>query len=206
MFVVAVVLARRIGSPRAGAFVSVGVGAWLVFTAMLALRGTFREWEAMPPRLVLVLVPSLLMMAVLAFVTRGVHRVPPAWLIAPQAFRLLIEIVLTMLYTAGLLPELMTFHGRNFDIFIGLTAIPVALLARRMPRLAIVWNVVGIALLVNVMTHGLLSAPTPLRVFMTEPANTFVGYFPFIWIATFLIPFAMLLHILSIKQLRKISQ
>ncbi|MCX6020617.1 MAG: hypothetical protein NTZ05_02600, partial [Chloroflexi bacterium] len=87
----------------------------------------------------------------------------------------------------------------------GLTA-PLAayliLTRRALPRwTAVVWNVFGMLLLFNIVIRALLSAPTPFRVFFEEPSNTIVGTLPFIWLPAFVVPFALLMHVLSLRQL-----
>ena len=97
----------------------------------------------------------------------------------------------------------MTFEGRNFDILSGLSAIVVAVLITKnkiSPPLVIAWNFAGLALLVNIVTIAILSMPTPLRVFMNEPANTIVTKFPVVWLPALLVPLAYGLHFLSLRQ------
>ena len=80
----------------------------------------------------------------------------------------------------------MTFTGRNVDILVGLTAPIVAyfcFVRRTWPaRVAWWWNWAGVLVLLNVVVHAQLSAPTRFRVFATEPATTFIGDLPYIWL------------------------
>jgi hypothetical protein len=112
-----------------------------------------------------------------------------------------------MLYKAGMAPVQMTFDGRNLDILTGLTAPMVAYLyikangkawARAM---AIIWNIAGLGLLINIISIAMLSTPSPIRQFMNEPANTFIADVPYIWLPGFVVTFAYYLHALSLKQL-----
>lgn len=110
----------------------------------------------------------------------------------------------TLIPPGGLLPTLMTFHGANFDIAIGLSAPVVAwLLAtkRLAPRWAIAWNIAGILMLANVAVRGVLTTPGPLNVITTEVPNVAVGMFPCTYIPGFMVPLALLLHVLSIRGL-----
>jgi hypothetical protein len=176
----------------------------LALTALLAGAGAFHDFSRMPPRLLVAFVPPLVAIVVLcrsAAVGRFLDALPPAWLVHPQAFRIVMEIILWRLFVAGAAPAIMTFEGRNADILVGLSAPLVAWLclgARR--RLARWWNAAGILILVNVVVHGQLSAPTPFRVFVVEPPPTFLIYVPWIWLATFLVPLAWALHALSLRQ------
>jgi hypothetical protein len=65
----------------------------------------------------------------------------------------------------------------------------------------VAWNLLGIILLFNIVGIALLSAPTPFRYFMNEPANTIAATFPFILLPGFLVPLAYGLHFLSLRQL-----
>jgi hypothetical protein len=131
---------------------------------------------------------------------------PPAWPVAAQTFRIPVEIVLWRLAVAGVIPELLSFTGRNVDILVGLTAPVVAyacFVRRAWPaRVAVWWNWAGIVILLNVVVHAQLSAPTPWRLFETDPPTTFIADWPYIWLPDFLVPLAWLLHAVSLRQLR----
>jgi hypothetical protein len=107
---------------------------------------------------------------------------------------------------AGVAPDIMTFHGRNVDILVGLSAPLVAyycFVRRAWPeRVALWWNWAGILILLNVVVQAQLSAPTPFRVFVTQPPTTFIAHVPYIWLPAFLVPLAWLLHAVSLRQLR----
>jgi hypothetical protein len=183
---------------------------WLAVMALLAARGFFAEFGAMPPRLLLALLPPLAVLVILArsrTVGEWLDAVPPAWLVHAQAFRIVVEIALWRLVVEGVAPHIMSFTGRNFDILVGLTAPVVARVCltpgARRQRWAAWWNVAGILILANTVVHAFLAAPTPLRIFLTSPPNVFVAHFPFIWLPGFLVPVAFALHLLSLRQLRR---
>ena len=71
-----------------------------------------------------------------------------------------------------------------------------------MPKAALwFWNLVGLALLINIVTIAVLSAPLPIRMFHNEPANTLVAFFPYIWLPTFLVQAALGGHLLVFRYL-----
>lgn len=203
--------ARRVGSGAVQAVRIAGVAlvGWLALTAVLAERGFFEDFQSLPPHMLLGVGPPLLTLLALT-VSPGVlpllAAVPPAWLVAAQTFRIPVEIVLWRLAMAGVIPELLSFHGRNVDILVGLTAPVVAyacFVRRAWPaRVAVWWNWAGIVILLNVVVLVQLSAPTPWRIFETDPPATFIGGWPYIWLPAFLVPLAWLLHALSLRQLR----
>jgi hypothetical protein len=115
------------------------------------------------------------------------------------------EIVLWLTFVDNIIPIQMTFEGLNYDILVGLTAPVVACFCFTIKKwsrtVAIIWNFFGLALLLNIVVISVLSAPVPFRVFMNEPANTFVAQLPFVWLPAFVVPVAYWMHILSLKQL-----
>jgi hypothetical protein len=101
----------------------------------------------------------------------------------------------------------MTFEGRNFDIITGVTAVLLTtrlssfMLLDKLPKVAIIiWNMIGLALLLNIVAIALLSIPTQFRYFMNEPANIIVTQFPISLLPAFLVPLAYMLHILSLRK------
>jgi len=203
--------ARRVGpgAMRGVRLAGVALGGWLAITAALAGQGFFDDFYALPPHMLLAIGPPLL--ALLALTTLGrldplLAALPPSWPIAAQTFRVLVEIVLWRLAVAGVAPEIMTFTGRNVDILVGLTAPVVAyncFVRHAWPvRVARWWNWAGVVILLNVVVHAQLSAPTRFRVFETDPPTTFIGDLPYIWLPAFLVPLAWALHAISLRQLR----
>jgi hypothetical protein len=206
----AALAALRVG-PRAVQGVRVaGIAlvGWLALTGVLADRGAFDDFQALPPPMLLAIGFPLLTLLALAFSRRVaplLGALPPAWPVAAQAFRIPVEIVLWRLAVADVIPHLLSFTGRNWDIVVGLTAPVVAyacFVRRAWPaRVAVWWNWVGVAILLNVVVHAQLSAPTPWRRFETDPPTTFIADWPYIWLPAFLVPLAWLLHAVSLRQL-----
>jgi len=184
----------------------VGVCSWLAITATLATMGFFEDFSSFPPRVALAVMPPFLAVLFIAWRTpTTLHTAPMRLFVTFQVFRVLMEMVLYSLYYAAVLPQQMTWDGRNFDVLVGITAPIVSILCLRsgkeMRGVVITWNVVSICLLVNIMIVGLLSAPTPFRVFTEGPANRVVALWPWIWLPSFVVPMALAGHILSLRQL-----
>ena len=133
-----------------------------------------------------------------------VAGIGPVGLIGFQLFRLPVEIFLHGMYQAGQTPVQMTYAGLNFDIFSGLTAPAMAWLVwRGKAGRAMIWgwNIFALLLLVNIVTIGIFSLPTEFRIFMNEPANTFVAYVPYVWLPAVLVQAALLGHLLIFRWL-----
>jgi hypothetical protein len=104
------------------------------------------------------------------------------------------------------MPPQMTWTGSNWDIATGATAVIVAGLAAadRAPRwLLWAWNLLGIALLVNVLVVALRSLPM-FHAYGDEPrlVNTWVAFPPFVWLPAVLVAAAITGHIVLTRHLR----
>jgi hypothetical protein len=182
--------------------------AWVVLIGGLAQSGFFEDLTTLPPRPVLAMLlwlPVVIGFTYTSTFKRLALATPPQWLIYFQGFRIAVELLLFQAFVRRLMPVQMTFEGRNFDIVAGVLALVAGFVVAKRVRgrrtVAILYNVIGLILLVNVLTIALLSMPTPLRSFMNEPPVTVVGRFPFIYLPTVLVVFAYSFHVLSLRQL-----
>lgn len=190
------------------AYTLIGIGCWLSILTALAFSGFFQNFEILPPRFAFAILPPVILTFLLLFSKSFYNillQIPPSWLVYVQSFRIPMEIFLWLGFIAGFVPPQMTFEWLNFDIIVGITALMggYTFFGRGRYRRfeAIIWNIFGIVLLFNIVLIAFLSAPFPFRVFMNEPANTMVAFFPFIWIPGFIVPFALAMHLFSLKLL-----
>lgn len=180
---------------------------WTAFLSVWSASGTMSNFENFPMNFAPVLFTPLVLSLLFAFSKMGseiIAHVSHQKMMTLQSFRIPVELLLWLLFTLNLIPEQMTFEGRNFDILVGITGPVVALLlTRQIVSRSFVkfWNLAGLALLINIVTIAFLSTPTPLRVFMNEPANTVVTVFPISFLPGLLVPFAYTLHFLSLRKL-----
>lgn len=188
-------------------FIGAGLAAWLLLTAGLAQSGVLNHFSSTPPRIFAVVMPALFFCLILTFHPRLQtlwQAIPTTWLLGFQAFRVGVELFLWLLFTTALVPVQMTFEGRNWDILTGLSApVMVWLWANRhawQRPLVLIWNLAGLALLINIVGISILSMPTPFQVFTQAPANTVIAHFPFVWLPSFLVPMALLGHCLALRQ------
>lgn len=190
-------------------YTAIALLIWLLVLAILADKNVLNDFNAFPPRMLLVLGPPLFTIVLLSAMKRSLkllNAIPIYYLIYFQTFRVAMELILWMLYRENIIPVQMTFEGRNYDILIGLSALFSAFYYKqgvvffKSKMYLIVWNVAGILVLTNIVIIAILSAPFPFRQFMNEPANTIIAYFPFVWLPGFVVPAAFLAHIFSLKQ------
>ena len=117
------------------------------------------------------------------------------------------ELVLFWLFIHKGVPQLMTFEGRNFDIIAGITAPTIAYFGFKKKmigrKIIWLWNFTSLAILINIVVHSLLSAPTPFQKLAFDQPNVAILFFPFSWLPTFIVPIVFLGHLISIRQLIK---
>jgi hypothetical protein len=184
-----------------------GLAGWLAATALLARAGLLADFS-LPPKIVLLFAVSLVLTLTLALSNRAlaIAEALPWWaLIGINAFRLPLELVMHRAATEGVMPVQMSFSGYNFDVLTGIGALLLGAwgLLRPIPRAAILgWTALGSLLLLNVVVIAVLSMPTPLRVFMNEPANVWVTRAPFVWLPVFFVQLAVLTHVLAFRRWR----
>jgi hypothetical protein len=200
---------RRSGSTsstRATSIVAVAAIGWMALTWVLAGSGVLREWTRVPPPFGLLLLAIVALSAAIAFTPLGrrLALFVPLWaLVGVQAFRLPLELAMHRMYERGIMPAQMTYTGRNFDIVTGITAaIVAALLASGYAgrKLAAAWNVMGLALVLNVVIIAVLSTPT-FALFGPERLNVFVTYTPFIWLPAVMVLAAFAGHLIVFRAL-----
>jgi len=181
---------------------------WLFFQAALALGGFYLDTETVPPRLVLfgILPTILLIIAFFVFFRRDfIDRFPLKILTMLHIVRVPVEIVLYWLCAASLVPQMMTFEGRNFDILSGILAPIVYVAAFRKPTsnrwLLIAYNILGLLLLVNIVSIAALSLPSPVQQLNLDQPDKGVLLFPYIWLPVIVVPLVLFSHLASLWQL-----
>jgi hypothetical protein len=180
---------------------------WFVIVSALSLSGVIQDFTSLPPKFFIVIIIPLITIVIITFsnaLKEILNVIPQQNIIRLQVFRVFVEILLWLLFIKNVLPVQMTFEGRNFDVVSGLTAPAVAYLSASKyasKTILIIWNILCLAILINIVAIAILSTPTPFRVFMNEPANTIVAYFPVVLLPAFLVPLAYGLHFFSLKHL-----
>jgi hypothetical protein len=182
---------------------------WLAVTGILSFKEVFLDTSAIPPRLTIVIVPAILFIILLLITKSGkrfTDSVDLKKLTLVHIVRVPVEITLFMLSTHKLIPELMTFAGRNFDILSGITAPIVYFICFKNSqlknrRLLLIWNFVCLGLLLNIVINALLSAPFPFQQFAFDQPNIAILYFPFTWLPCFIVMIVLYSHLAAIRQL-----
>jgi hypothetical protein len=196
-------------SSKTNKFLSFILPFGLLFQAILAVGGFYKFTDTFPPRLFLFGVsPAIpIIIGLFIFSKDFISKLPLQNLTIIHIVRIPVEIVLYWLFVNEQIPQIMTFEGRNFDILIGLTAPIVFWLAFRYNSinrlLLIIWNLLGLALLANIVTHAALSIPSNFQKFGLDQPNIAVLHFPFIWLPTIIVPIVLFCHLASLWKILK---
>jgi hypothetical protein len=183
---------------------------WLVAQCLISLTGFYTETYAFPPRFPLLIFPPLVVIVLLFFTKNGrdfIDRLNVEALTLLHVIRMPVELVLYWLFVNKVIPEIMTFEGRNFDILAGLSAPLVyyfGFVKKRLSfKLIFLWNLVCLGSLVNIVTIAILSVPTPFQKLAFDQPNVAVLYFPFVWLPCFIVPAVLLAHLVSMRNIIK---
>jgi hypothetical protein len=181
---------------------------WLLLQSVVSITGFYSDTLAMPPRFPLLVIPPVLLIVYL-FASRSgrkfIDSLDLRMLTQLHIVRALVEVVLWRLCIETYIPKSMTFEGQNFDILSGVSAPIVAYFAfHRLPvkrTLLLVWNVICLALVLNVVTTGALSAPSPFQKFAFDQPNIAVLYFPFALLPALVVPVVIFSHLAALRKL-----
>jgi hypothetical protein len=115
-----------------------------------------------------------------------------------------------LLYAADKLPAPFALSAGWGDIFVGVTAAPLAWLAWRYGAqargLIFAWNIIGVADLVNAIVLGAISRPGPIQIFAGPPDSALMTTLPWILIPCFLVPSYLSLHVAIFYRLSRMSR
>lgn len=185
--------------------------AWLGIVWWLAIADVFRPRPGAPTLPIAILLPLLV---ALPFLLRSQHigsvlaATPPSWLVGLQVYRIFGGIFLVS-WSRGAISGTFAMPAGMGDILVGVLALPVAYLLRadtpNARRIAIAWNILGLVDFAVAVGIGLLSAPGPLQVIVPDRPNVQLGTFPTVMIPAFAVPSSILLHVLSLRQLRRLG-
>jgi len=190
--------------------VTVPMLAWLALVLELAQADVFKPGvftiPAIPFAVVIPLAIALPLLVRSRNVAAALDAIPPSWLVGLQAYRVLGGVFLVR-WAAGQLPGEFALPAGTGDLLVGLLALPVAFWVHARTRAGIAagyaWNVLGIFDLMVALTMGFLTSPTRFQMFAFDLPNTGVGTYPLVMIPAFAVPLSLILHGLSIWQLRR---
>lgn len=192
---------------KAAALSAVLLITWLILSAFVGLQDWAHSFDSFPPPGVRVFFALIATTFIIALSKPGkiLALNTPLWLlIGFQTFRVPLELLIHQAYSENITIVEMTYFGRNFDIITGILALAIAVYAykRAVPnKIIFTWNILGLALLVNVVASGVMSMPHKFQIIETDIANIWVTFFPFIWLPFILVCSALFGHLLVFRYL-----
>ncbi|WP_299249006.1 hypothetical protein [uncultured Aquimarina sp.] len=182
---------------------------WSIVQSLLACIGFYQTTNSTLPRFGFVLIPSIIL------IIYGLLPKQQKWIFEKRdtkistfshSVRLPVEIVLFGLFIYKMIPELMTFEGRNYDIILGITAPIIGWLfikKKLTKQILLLWNIIGLGFVLFILVNGILSAELPFQQFGFEQPNRAINYFPFVLLPATIVPIVIWTHLSDIVKLRK---
>ena len=186
---------------------------WFLIALVAGMAGVFQAAPSRPPLPVLVAVAGPPLLFLLGYRTSRLVRdfalrIDLRLLTAVQSWRVLGGMFL-VLYAFGLLPGVFAFPAGLGDLAVGLAA-PFVLLA--MVRGAPTWrrqaawlNIAGLIDFVGAVGTGVLSSNSSLGLLADGAARASLGALPLSLVPTFAVPVWIILHVISLLQLRRLD-
>ena len=213
--IVPVLFAWIVSCGRVARFFALVAAASVVMgvSAMCAASGLLSRFDSMPPPMMVMIVGVMLLGTGLGLSPPGrdaAARASIGALIGLQSFRLPLELVMHRAGTLGIMPPQLSFGGYNFDIVTGATACVLGgllLAGRRVSaRMVWLWNLWGIWCLLVIVVIAATTSPM-VRLFGDDPGNlnTWVLFFPYVWLPVSLVTVAIASHVIITRALRSPS-
>jgi hypothetical protein len=179
---------------------------WMALWGVLAALGVLGRYELRPPPMGLLIAFTLIAGLWLGFSSlagRIAQAIPLYVLVLVQGFRLPLELLMHRAALEHVMPNALSYTGYNFDIVTGASAFFVAFALRRgAPRvLAFVWSCYGCLCLFVIAVIAILSSPM-IGYFGPNELNGWVTRWPFVWLPSVLVAFALAGHIVVFRKLR----
>jgi len=187
---------------RARIVIAVALSAWFVLIVGFASTEIFHYQRGIfgAPGLGLsVLLPIVILCFTVlrsASLRHALENIPVSWLIGVNSVRV-IGVDFVILYALHRLPAPFAPLAGWGDIFIGVTALPVAWLAANgtaRPLVAL-WNSIGVADLVIAVGLGTISSPGPIQLIVGTPDSSIMAMLPWLLIPGFFVPLLMTTHL-----------
>jgi hypothetical protein len=183
---------------------------WLAVTWSAAINAVFGAGATRLPLLPLAIFLPVLIGAPLLLWSKRVGQVldamPDSWLVAIQLYRVFGAWALAA-WLRGALPAVFALPAGTGDLLTGLFAVPTAIAlaagTARARRAAIAWNLFGLTDFAVAIILGMITSPGPLQLIVPSVPSIGAGAYPGVLTPAFVVPSSILLHALSLRQLRR---
>ena len=183
---------------------------WFALAWSGAINGVFRtgvtRFPALPSAILLPVIIGVPLLLTSKRVGQVLDALPATWLIALQVYRVFGSVFLAGALR-GLVPGVFGLPAGIGDVLTGLFAVPAAIAVATGTaegrRAAIVWNIFGLADFAVAITLGVITSPGPLQLIVPIVPSIGAGAYPNVLTPAFVVPMSILLHALSLRQLRR---
>ena len=182
---------------------------WHIYMSLLGFSGFLQDFSFPPRFVILMIVPAFIFTGI--FLSRSKHKawikvIPTHWLAFYQSFRIVVESLFVWSVAKGILHPNVTIEGYNYDMFLGISAPIIGLLVwknrEKFSGLFKAWNYLGLVVLASVLFVFFTSIFVP-QIYNEEiPFPIEFGAFPYVFVAGFLMPSAVFMHVLSLVHLK----
>jgi hypothetical protein len=185
---------------------------WMAVAWSAAINGVFRTGTRLPALPLAIFLPVIIG-APLLLLSKRVGQVldamPASWLVALQLYRVFGSWALAA-GLRGTLPGVFGVPAGIGDTLTGLFAVPAAIAVAtgtaQGRRAAIAWNILGLADFAVAITLGAITSPGPFQLIVPDVPSIGAGAYPGVLTPAFVVPSSILLHALSLRQLRRQSR
>ena len=182
---------------------------WMAVAWSGAINGVFRTGTRLPVLPLAIFLPVIIG-APLLLLSKRVGEVldamPASWLIALQLYRVFGSWALAAAL-GGALPVVFGVPAGIGDTLTGLLAVPAATAVAsgtaQGRRAAIAWNILGLADFAAAVTLGAITSPGLFQLIVPDVPSIGAGAYPGVLTPAFVVPSSILLHALSLRQLRR---
>jgi hypothetical protein len=186
---------------------------WAAVAWTAAINGVFRTGASPFPLLPLAIFVPVIIGAPLLLLSKRVGQLldsmPTTWLVALQLYRVFGTQWLAD-WLLGLLPGLWALPAGTGDVLTGLFAVPAAIAlatgTAEGRKAAILWNIFGIADLAVAIALGMIISSGPFQLIVLNGPIIGLDGYPNVLTPAFVVPGSILLHALSLRQLRRRSR
>jgi hypothetical protein len=186
---------------------------WAAVAWTAAINGVLRTSASPLPLLPLAIFVPVIIGAPLLLLSKRVGQLldamPTTWLVAIQLYRVFGSQWLAY-WLLGLLPGPWALPAGTGDVLTGLFAVPAAIAlatgTAEGRKAAILWNIFGIADLVVAIALGMIISPGPFQLIVPNGPSIGLDGYPNVLTPAFVVPGSILLHALSLRQLRRRSR
>jgi hypothetical protein len=184
---------------------------WLAIAWSAAIKGMFTQVAySGPPLLPIAILGPLIVGAPVLLRSKRMGQLldamPASWLVGLQTYRVFGATFLAYALR-GTLPGLFGYPAGIGDALTGIFALAVAIGVAAPTaegrRRAVIWNLFGLADLAIAVSLGVITSAGPLQSISSSAPGIGVSGYPTVMTPAFAVPSSILLHLLSLRQLRR---